>query len=102
MEKRIITIKDITPAFGMADYIAFTLKKDFVNRHDIPNYDPIVMFVKRLGNVHDYWFDRAHVAETLSPMSLWEIPDNEREELLNWLEETIFEHRLSENAFSVF
>ena len=33
----------------------------------------------------NYWFDRAHVAETLAPMSLWEIKDEEREKWTNWL-----------------
>lgn len=87
MDTRIITLKDITPAFGMADYVAFTLKEGYDNRHNIPNYDPIVMYLKCQGDGPDYWFDRAHVAETLSPMSLWEIKDEERAELLKWLEE---------------
>lgn len=37
------------------------------------------MFVKRSGEAPEYWFDRAHVAETLAPMSLWEIKDDERD-----------------------
>lgn len=103
METKIITLKDITPAFGMADYVAFTLKEGYDNRHNIPNYDPIVMYLKCQGDGPDYWFDRAHIAETLAPMSLWEIQDEEREKHLKWLEETIFEHRLGEMllAYSV-
>ncbi len=65
MEKRIITLKDITPAFGMADYVVFTLKEDFNNRNNIRDYDPIVIYVKRMGDKPDYWFDRAHLAEAL-------------------------------------
>ena len=57
METGIITFKDITPAYGMNDYIAFTLKEDFDNSHNIPDYDPIVMFVKRQGDEPDYWYD---------------------------------------------
>ena len=29
MENRIITLKDITPAFGMADYVGYVLKEEF-------------------------------------------------------------------------
>ena len=81
----IILIDDITPAFGMGNYIAFTLKDKFEKRSEIKDYDPIVMFVKRYGDALEYWFDRAHVAETLAPMSLWEIKDDERENWTNWL-----------------
>ena len=78
-------LDNITPAFGMADYIAFTLKDQFEKRSEIKDYDPIVMFVKYSGEVPEHWFDRAHVAETLAPMSLWEIKDDEREKWVNWL-----------------
>jgi hypothetical protein len=55
------------------------LSKDkFERRFEIKDYDPVVMFVKRSGEAPEYWFDRAHVAETLAPMSLWEIKDDER------------------------
>ena len=85
MKTRIINLKDITPVFGMGESIAFTLKAQFEKRTEIKDYDPIVMFVKRSGDVPEYWFDRAHVAETLAPMSLWEIKDDERENWTNWL-----------------
>ena len=80
-----ILLDEITPAFGMGEYIAFTLKDQFEKRSEIKDYDPVVMFVKRSGEVPEYWFDRAHVAETLAPMSLWEIKDDERENWINWL-----------------
>lgn len=85
-EKRIrLFLNDITPAFGMGDHIAFTLKGSFEKRSEIKDYDPIVLFVNKSDEGLNYWFDRAHVAETLAPMSLWEIKDEEREKWTNWL-----------------
>lgn len=78
-------LEDITAAFGMGDHIAFTLKGPFERRSEIKDYDPVVIFVKRSINDPAYWFDRAHVAETLAPMSLWEIKDDEREKWTDWL-----------------
>ena len=80
-----ILLDEIIPAFGMGNYIAFTLKDKFEKRAEIKDYDPVVMFIKRTGCVPEYWFDRAHVAETLAPMSLWEIKDDEREKWTHWL-----------------
>ena len=85
MKTRIINLKDITPIFGMGESIAFTLKNQFEKRTEIKDYDPIVMFVKCSGEIPEYWFDYAHVAETLAPMSLWEINDAERSNWTNWL-----------------
>lgn len=100
-----ITLREITPAFGMGEYIAFTLKDIFERRAEIKDYDPIVMFVKRNGDVLEYWFDRAHVAETLAPMSLWEIKDEERKEWFDWLNQnsrhTQLEKMLAEYAEAI-
>ncbi len=87
-ESSLITLDDITPAFEMGDYVAFTLKKDFDRRTEIKDYDPVVMYVKRTDEEPDYWFDRAHVAETLAPMSIWEIPEESRKECKDWLDDT--------------
>ena len=80
-----ILLEEITPAFGMGNYIAFTLREEFERRSEIQDYDPVLLFINRTGNDLDYWFDRAHVAETLAPLSLWEIKDDERENWTNWL-----------------
>ena len=87
-ESNLITLNDIIPVFGMGDYVAFTLKKDFERRTEIKDYDPVVMYVKRTDEEPDYWFDRAHVAETLAPMSIWEIPEESRKECKDWLDDT--------------
>lgn len=42
MDNRIITMKDITSAFGMADYVGYILKEEFDIRPFIEDYDPIV------------------------------------------------------------
>ena len=88
MENRIITLKDITPAFGIADYVAFTLKEEFEKRNNQEDYDPIVMYVKKTEEQPDYWFDRAHIAATLAPMSLWDIEEKDRDLYMSWLEGT--------------
>ena len=59
MENRIITLKDITPAFGMADYVGYVLKEEFDRRPFIEDYDPIVMYIRTKGETMDYFFDRA-------------------------------------------
>ncbi len=88
METRIITLKDITPAFGMAEYVAYTIKDEFESKNGHEAYDPIVMYVKKTEEQLDYWFDYAHVAATLAPMSIWDIGEKDRELYMTWLEET--------------
>ena len=89
MENRIITLKDITPAFGMADYVGYVLKEEFDRRPFIEDYDPIVMYIRTKGETMDYFFDLAHVAATLSPMSIWDIPEDSRKECKEWLDDTL-------------
>jgi hypothetical protein len=81
-----ITLDDIIPVFGMADHVAFALKDDYERNHGKEDYDPVVMYVKLHGKEPVYWFDRAHVGETLAPMSLWDITEKERNEYLAFLE----------------
>lgn len=89
MDNRIITLKDITPAFGMADYVGYVLKEEFDRRPFIEDYDPIVLYIRTKGETMDYFFDRAHVAATLSPMSIWDIPEDSRDECKKWLDDTL-------------
>lgn len=70
---RTVTPEDLIPIFGMAEYVAFALKDDYEQNKDKQDYDPLVMYVNLSSDTPDFWFDRAHVAGTLAPMSLWDI-----------------------------
>ncbi len=94
MEKRIITLEDIIPVYGMADYVAFTIKEEYESKNGHEGYDPIVMYVKKTEEQPNYWFDYAHVAATLAPMSLWDITEQDREFYMTWLKEALSTQQL--------
>lgn len=79
---RTVTPEDLIPIFGMAEYVAFALKDDYEQNKDKQDYDPLVMYVNLNSDTPDFWFDRAHVAGTLAPMSLWDISDDERTRIM--------------------
>ncbi len=77
---RTVTPEDLVPIFGMAEYVAFALKDDYEQNKNKKDYDPLVMYVNLNSDTPDFWFDHAHVAGTLAPMSLWDIePESQTE-----------------------
>lgn len=93
---KVITPDNIIPLYGMAEHVAFARKDEYEKDGEKSDYDPIVMYVEKNGAEPDFWFARAHVAETLSPMSLWEINPEMREEILADIMQRIPEDALKE------
>ena len=91
---RTVTPEDLIPLFGMAEYVAFALKDDYEHNKDKNDYDPLVMYVNLNSDNFDFWFDRAHVAGTLAPMSLWDIDPEVQSKYVTKLSEILSHENL--------
>ena len=96
MEKKQLTLEDIVPAFGMAVYTAFMEKTDYEEFCSGNDHGQIAMYLDLDEEDIDYWFDRAHEAFKFAPMSIWDVPSDEADAIMQKLHSTFNENQTAQ------